>query len=54
MLSDKENKECPQKEKETTAESASPHTLNMSIEAIILSENFNAQFWIWITNSTGF
>ena len=54
MLSDKENNECPQQEKETTAESASPHKLNMSIEAIVLSENFNSQFWIWITNSIGF
>ena len=46
MLSDKENNECPQQEKETTEVSANPHKFNMSIEAIVLSENFNSQFWI--------
>ena len=54
MISDKENNVCPQQEKKTTEESASPHKLNMSIEAIVLSEKFSSQFWIWITNSIGF
>ena len=38
MISDKENSVCPEQGKKTTEESASPHKLNMSIEAIVLSD----------------